>query len=86
MCVCGCVCVYKCARVCVLRKVCMAWMSACAMCACVCVSQYACCICIVKPIPMCVHVPTFKSIYIGLSNDVYTLKCIYIKSVSLLYV
>ena len=90
---------YAYAFVCVCVRVCMSVLACvcfaesvyglnecmCYVCACVCVSQYVCCICIVKPIPICVHVPTFKSIYVGLSNDVYTLKCIYIKSVSLLY-
>ena len=58
----------------------------CYVCACVCVSQYVCCICIVISRPMCVHVPTSKPIYVGLSNDVYTHKYMNIKSVSLLCV
>ena len=34
-----------------------------------CVSQYVCCISIVKPRPMCVHdVPTCKPMYIGFIN------------------
>ena len=31
-------------------------------CVCVCVSQYVCCICIVKPRPICAHVSTRKPI------------------------
>ena len=55
-------------------------------CLCVCVNQYVCCICIVLPRPMCVQVPMFMPTIIGLSNDVYTHKYMYIKSVSLSYV
>ena len=93
LCICFCVCVCLCVCVCMSVLACVCFAESvyglnecmCYVCACVCVSQYVCCICIVKPIPMCVHVPTFKTIYVGLSNDVYTLKCMYIKSVSLLY-
>ena len=39
-------------------------MSACAMCVHVfCVRQFVCCMCIVIPRPMCVHVSTSKPIY-----------------------
>ena len=52
-----------CSRVCFAESVYGLNECMCYVCACVCVSQYVCCLCIVIPRPMCVHVPTFKPIH-----------------------